>query len=123
MGRSRLYPAFDLGRLRDVSPQLGVPISLISYIIGYALINLGLATTHSCNQNVIFRLRPDAKSRVNSIYMTLYFIGGACGSALGVYAWHHGGWTSTCLVGITLVMMAGVFALLDTLYSKRHGIA
>ncbi|MCF7640629.1 MFS transporter [Acinetobacter johnsonii] len=97
--------------------------SLISYIIGYALINLGLATTHSCNQNVIFRLRPDAKSRVNSIYMTLYFIGGACGSALGVYAWHHGGWTSTCLAGITLVMMAGVFALLDTLYSKRHGIA
>ncbi len=58
--------------------------SLISYIIGYALINLGLATTHSCNQNVIFRLSPDAKSRVNSIYMTLYFIGGVCGSALGV---------------------------------------
>jgi hypothetical protein len=27
---------------------------------------------------------------------------------------------STCLVGITLVMMAGVFALLDTLYSKKQ---
>lgn len=97
--------------------------SLLSYIAGYALINLGLATTHSCNQNVIFRLRPDAKSRVNSIYMTLYFIGGACGSALGVYAWHHGGWESTCLVGITLVVMASLFALIDTLYSKKHGIA
>ena len=72
---------------------------------------------------MIFRLRPDAKSRVNSIYMTLYFIGGACGSALGVYAWHHGGWSSTCLVGITLVMMTGVFALLDTLYNKKQGIA
>lgn len=58
-------------------------VSLLSYILGYALINLGLAITHSCNQNVIFRLRPDAKSRLNSIYMTLYFIGGACGSALG----------------------------------------
>jgi predicted MFS family arabinose efflux permease len=97
--------------------------SLLSYVLGYALINLGLATTHSCNQNVIFRLRPDAKSRVNSIYMTLYFIGGACGSALGVYAWHHGGWSSTCLVGISLVILASVFALIDTLYSRKYGIA
>lgn len=88
-------------------------VSLLSYILGYALINLGLAITHSCNQNVIFRLRPDAKSRLNSIYMTLYFIGGACGSAIGVYAWHHGGWSMTCMFGLGLALLASVFALLD----------
>lgn len=88
---------------------------LISYILGYGLINLGLAVVHSSNQNIIFRIRPDAKSRINSIYMTLYFIGGACGSALGVYAWHHGGWGMSCLVGIGLVIAAAVFALIDLL--------
>ncbi|ANF82500.1 MFS transporter [Acinetobacter sp. NCu2D-2] len=88
-------------------------VSLISYIVGYGLINLGLAITHSCNQNVIFRLRPNAKSRINSIYMTLYFIGGACGSALGVYAWHLGGWHYTCYFGLALALGAAFFNLLD----------
>lgn len=93
--------------------------SLISYIIGYGVINFGLATVHSSNQNIIFRLRPDAKSRINSIYMTFYFIGGACGSALGVYAWHHGGWSMTCLVGLCLVIVSAFFALLDMLYHSK----
>lgn len=94
-------------------------VSLLSYILGYGLINLGHAITHSCNQNVIFRLRPDAKSRVNSLYMTLYFIGGACGSALGVYAWHHGGWSMTCLAGLGLALCATLFALLDQWHQAK----
>lgn len=93
--------------------------SLISYILGYGLINLGLAVVHSSNQNIIFRIRPDAKSRINSIYMTMYFIGGACGSALGVYAWHHGGWSMSCLVGILLVVAAAIFALIDLLSCNK----
>ncbi len=92
---------------------------LIGYILGYGLINLGLAIVHSSNQNIIFRLRPDAKSRINSIYMTAYFTGGACGSALGVYAWHHGGWLMTCIVGICLVLGSALFALLDRIYLNR----
>lgn len=94
-------------------------VSLLSYILGYGLINLGLAITHSCNQNVIFRLRPDAKSRVNSLYMTLYFIGGACGSALGVYTWHHGGWSMTCIAGLCLVICSALFALFDMRYHAK----
>lgn len=89
--------------------------SLISYILGYGVISLGLAIVHTSNQNIIFRLRPNAKSRINSIYMTVYFTGGACGSALGVYAWHHGGWTMTCIVGLCLVAGSAIFALLDRL--------
>ena len=93
---------------------------LLSYIAGFGLMNLGLATVHTSNQNIIFRLRPDAKSRINSIYMTSYFIGGACGSALGIFAWHHGGWLSACLVGIGLIMACAVFALLDLNFVKKH---
>ncbi|WP_010113753.1 MFS transporter [Acinetobacter sp. P8-3-8] len=93
--------------------------SLISYILGYGIINLGLAIVHTSNQNIIFRLRPNAKSRINSIYMTIYFTGGACCSALGVYAWHHGGWTMTCIVGLCLVTGSAIFALLDRLLLSK----
>ena len=93
--------------------------SLLSYMIGYGVISLGLTIVHTSNQNIIFRLRPDAKSRINSIYMTSYFIGGACGSALGVYAWHHGGWKMTCIAGVSLVLCAAFFAFLDMRYHVR----
>jgi predicted MFS family arabinose efflux permease len=93
--------------------------SLLSYMIGYGIISLGLTIVHTSNQNIIFRLRPDAKSRINSIYMTSYFIGGACGSALGVYAWHHGGWKMTCIAGVSLILCAAFFAFLDMRYHVR----
>lgn len=93
---------------------------LSAYVCGFAVLNLGLAAIHSSNQNVIFRLRPDAKSRVNSIYMTFYFIGGASGSALGVYAWHHGGWPMSCLVGVALVCCAAIACALDQHYHTKQ---
>lgn len=94
-------------------------VSLLSYIAGYACIHLGLAMVHTANQGIVFRLRPDAKSRINSIYMTTYFIGGACGSALGVVAWQYGGWSMSCLVGVLLIILAGVFAMMDARYIKH----
>ncbi|MDM1292031.1 MFS transporter [Acinetobacter indicus] len=96
---------------------------LWSYMIGFGLINLGLASVHTSNQNVIFHLRPDAKSRLNAVYMTSYFIGGACGSALGIYAWHHGGWSMSCLVGLTLVLCSACFAWLDQQHLRRQQLA
>lgn len=93
---------------------------LISYVLGFGIINLGLAIVHSSNQNIIFRLREDAKSRINSIYMTAYFIGGASGSALGVYAWHHGGWNMTCIAGLSLVGATALCALMDWRYIRQQ---
>jgi predicted MFS family arabinose efflux permease len=94
-------------------------LSLISYIIGFGTINLGLAMVHTSNQNIIFRLRDDAKSRINSIYMTSYFIGGATGSAIGVYAWHHGGWEMSCMAGLSLVILTAIFAWMDQQYIQK----
>ncbi len=78
--------------------------STFSLCYWFALIQLALALVHTSNQSIIFRLRPDAKSRINAIYMTTYFIGGAAGSALGIFAWNRGGWTMTCLAGVGLVV-------------------
>ncbi|MEQ1117521.1 MFS transporter [Acinetobacter junii] len=92
---------------------------LFSYILGFALIQLALALVHTSNQSIIFRLRPDAKSRINAIYMTAYFTGGACGSALGIFAWNHGDWTMTCFAGIGLVLACMIFSLLDLLLTRK----
>ncbi len=91
-------------------------VSLMFYVIGFGLINWGLALIHTSNQNIIFNLRPDAKSRLNAIYMTLYFAGAASGSAIGIFAWRHGGWVMTCSAGLALTLIAALFALIDRMY-------
>ncbi|MPW45321.1 MFS transporter [Acinetobacter guerrae] len=99
-------------------------VSLIFYVIGFGLINWGLALIHTSNQNIIFNLRPDAKSRLNAIYMTLYFAGAASGSAIGIFAWRHGGWIMTCSAGLGLMIFAALFAMIDRIYfcQKKQNI-
>ncbi len=60
-------------------------------------------------QRGIYQLGDDVRSRLNALYMALFFIGGGIGSALAGYAWVHGGWLRICEAG------AG-FALLALLY-------
>lgn len=84
--------------------------SLIWFLLGMLVVDLALQTVHVSNQNVVYSLEPAARSRINSVYMTGYFIGGGSGSALGTVAWQHGGWSSTCVLGLVLATLcAGVF--------------
>lgn len=94
--------------------------STFSLCYWFALIQLALALVHTSNQSIIFRLRPDAKSRINAIYMTTYFIGGAAGSALGIFAWNRGGWTMTCLAGVGLVVFCILFSMIDAFLQKKQ---
>jgi predicted MFS family arabinose efflux permease len=81
---------------------------LVALILGTVLMDIGVQALHVANQHVIYGLAPDAPSRVNSSYMTVYFIGGAIGSAVGAIAYTSGGWYGVCVFGAAL----GVIALL-----------
>ena len=52
------------------------------------------------NQSRIYALSPDARSRVNTVYMVTYFIGGAAGSAVGAAVWPVFGWAGVSVAGI-----------------------
>lgn len=73
--------------------------SIIALTIGVALLDLGAQGTHISNQSLIYRLRADARSRLNTAYMTVYFVLGAIGSGLSAAAYSSGGWGAVCLLG------------------------
>jgi predicted MFS family arabinose efflux permease len=58
------------------------------------------------NQSRIYALRPEARSRVNTVFMVCYFIGGATGSAVGAATWHAFGWMGVCAAGLGFSALA-----------------
>ena len=87
--------------------------SLAWFIAGMLVIDLALSGVHISNQNVIYQLAPEARSRVNAVYMTSYFTGAAAGSALGSAAWQGGGWAATCAVGAGMALLNAGALLYD----------
>jgi predicted MFS family arabinose efflux permease len=81
--------------------------SLLGLTAGVILLDLGVQGTQVSNQTRIYALAPDARSRINTIYMTTYFVGGALGSLLGAYSWSTWGWSGVCAAG-GLLMLAGL---------------
>ncbi len=74
--------------------------SIIGLVIGVLFIDMGLQSLHINNQNIIFSRNPDARNRVNTIYMVGYFIGGAMGTTTGAYAWESWGWPGVATLGL-----------------------
>lgn len=68
-------------------------------VVGIVVFDFACQSMHITNQSEIYRLRPDARSRLTSAYMTCYFAGGVIGSALAsvIYASH--GWTGVSVLG------------------------
>jgi predicted MFS family arabinose efflux permease len=73
--------------------------TLAGLIAGVVLLDLGVQAGHIANQTRIYSLVPSARGRLNAVYMTCYFMGGSCGSILGVWGWQLAGWWGVCLCG------------------------
>ena len=86
--------------------------SVLMLVFGILVLDLAVQGLHITNQSEIYRLRPDARSRITSAYMASFFAGGVFGSALSSFAYAHSGWQGVCLVGAGFGMVATVLWLL-----------
>jgi predicted MFS family arabinose efflux permease len=68
-------------------------------VIGIVLLDLGVQGAQIGNQSAIYRLRPDARSRITTAYIGSYFVGGVAGSALASYVYDTFGWLGLCCLG------------------------
>ncbi|WP_432561209.1 MFS transporter [Kineococcus sp. SYSU DK003] len=93
--------------------------SLVLFVLGFGLVDMFLQAVHVSNQNVVYPLRPDARARLNSVYMTTYFAGGALGSAVGSAAWGAGGWPVVTAVGAGFGVLTILVWLVDLRLERR----
>jgi predicted MFS family arabinose efflux permease len=102
----------------DLVLCLGAAVVLASWLLfafwdsvaglaaGVVILDLGMQSTLISNQHIIYALRPEARSRLNTIFMTVMFIGGALGSIGATFAWGAGGWMAVCGVGALPALVA-----------------
>jgi len=95
-----------------------VPMHMLGLVIGVIVLDVGAQMMQVANQTRIFGLGAQARSRLNTIYMTMYFAGGALGSALAALAWSRWQWDGVCALELTFLAAAGVRHA--TGYSRRH---
>lgn len=90
------------------------------FVAGVLVMDLGLQAINVTNQSSVASLRPEARSRMNAVYMTGYFAGASAGSALGVWAWNLAGWQGTCSVGAGLALLAAISVWRGVRWSKKQ---
>lgn len=128
-----------IGRLidgRGPLPVLGACLSVVicaaaaffigqsvlgAMVIGVVLLGLGLQGAQSANQTRIFSIRPEAGSRINTVFMVSNFGAGGAGGALGALLYGVGGWATVSLAGL-LASSLGLFVWLRIRSKKeKHG--
>lgn len=94
--------------------------NIVGIIVGIIAIDLGLQGIHVSNQTRIYTLLPEARNRLNTVFMTTSFIGTSLGSGIGLWVWSVAQWNGVCIAGTALITLALIIYLAT--YKKPNGV-
>ena len=80
--------------------------SLLALVIGVVVLDLGIQGVHILNQSRIYAIGSGIRSRLTTVYMTTYFMGGIVGSSLSAVLHGRFGWTAVGALGIAFPTIA-----------------
>lgn len=87
------------------------PAAVVAIWVTVILLDVGIQATQVTNIAVIYSLDSTANSRINTVYMTSYFIGGALGTWLSMLCWQAGGWalSTTFMAALSILSIMNVY--------------
>ncbi len=88
--------------------------SVVLLALAGVLLDCGVQANLIFSQRAIYNLAPAMRSRLNGVFMAIFFIGGAAGSAVTSPVLSHFGWSGICVLGAAAPLLALLyFALGD----------
>jgi predicted MFS family arabinose efflux permease len=84
----------------------GAASSLTAMVFAGIILDAGSQTHLVTGQRAIFTLAPEIRSRLNALYMGLFFFGGAIGSAISGPAVTYGGAMLVSSIGLAITALA-----------------
>lgn len=94
--------------------------SLVLLIVTANLIDAGVSAHLVLGQRAIFMIDPKNQSRLNGLYLVIVNMGGAFGSALGGWAYLHGGWGFSSLLGLIFPLCALLLFLTERIVGYKE---
>ncbi len=85
---------------------IGADSSLGLLVAGVIVLDMGVQSGLVSNQTRAFAVDPKAQGRINSLYMTATFLGGAVGTMISGWLMARHGWSGIVAFGIVLGLMA-----------------
>lgn len=84
----------------------------LGLVLAAVLLDFAVQLNMVLGQRTIYALEPLSRARLNALYMTSIFIGGAFGSAVASPLYEHFGWTAVAILGAALPGLALLLFLL-----------
>lgn len=86
----------------------GAQTSLMLLVVGVIVLDIGVQAGLVANQTRAFAVDPKAHGRINSLYMTATFVGGAIGATVSGWLMAQFGWMGIVQFGVVLGVLAGL---------------
>lgn len=91
----------------------GSLLSIVILVLAAILLDMGVSANLVLGQRAIFSLGAEVRSRLNGLYMAIFFAGGAIGSAAGGWAYAMGGWKAAMWLGVLFPALALLYFLTE----------
>ncbi|WP_034468618.1 MFS transporter [Afipia sp. P52-10] len=99
------------GHGADSFGTAGRNLALAALVAAGIVLDAGVQANMVAGQRAIYALPAEIRSRLNALYLALFFLGGAVGSAVSGYALAHGGIATVSAIGFAFALIAaGLFA-------------
>lgn len=90
-----------------------ITLSLFLFCAAAILLDLSVSGNLVLGQQAIYALGDEIRGRVNGVFMAVFFLGGAIGSALGGWAYAYGNWGIASVIGFALPLLAFIYYLTE----------
>lgn len=95
--------------------------SVIGLAVTGVLLDFAVQMNMVLGQRAVYALDPASRGRLNALYMTSIFVGGAIGSAMASALYEHDGWQGVIAFGAGLPLVAlAVFVLVESKGAKAR---
>lgn len=98
---------------------LGAAGSVTIFVIAAIVLDFCVQANTVLGQRALYELSPAMRSRLNGLYIAIFFIGGATGSALASPVYQSFGWNGIVAVGVAFPAAAFLYYLTEFVARKR----
>ncbi len=92
---------------------------IVLLALAAVLLDMAVQSTLILGQHTIYQLDADARARLNSAFIAIFFIGGALGSQLASVAYHAAGWPAVAAFGTALPVLALLYWTTERAAGRR----